>query len=279
MLKKLISQLKYIKSWKNAWRLLTCEIRSMELAVTYLCNQHCFGCYCADLRDTTTMSLKQAKKIIDKYNPAAINMTGGCPLLNKNIYKIIKYASDKGIIVSLVTNGSLLTLEKAFKLKEAGLNTLQISYGKNYPENNLNKAILYKTYFNVCLSVTNTFTNKEWILRAIDCAKNNKEIQILYNIPMGELEKEFDKETYFKYRNESFIREDNMYWNYNPLELLFIKNKGRCPAGTKKIYVTAKGELMPCDRLHTIYKDYKTMKEDFKDNKLWCKRLGDIDKQ
>lgn len=271
MINKLIGQLKYIKNWKNAWRLLTCEIKSLELAITYNCNFHCPGCYVNDLKEPVFMSLKKAKQIIDKYNPAHINITGGEPLLHKDVFKIIKYASDKGIIVSMVTNGSLLNEQKISKLKESGLNTLQLSYGKNYNKYNMDIARQLNSLniFNVCLSVTNTYNNEEWIIEALALAKLYN-YQVLFNLPMGDLEKDFDKETYFKYRNLPYVREDNMFWN----------GRNKCPAGTKKIYVSAKGILYPCDRLHDAYNSYYEMKKVYcNKKKTWCNRLGDIDKE
>ncbi len=166
----------------------------------------------------------------------------------------------------MVTNGSLLTEDKIKKLKEAGLNTIQISFGKNYPMENLEKAKLAVKYgLNTCLSVTNTLTNKSHILKAIEFAKKN-DVQVLWNLPMGILEKEFDRETYFRYRNLNFVREDNMFW----------AGKNKCPAGREKIYITAKGQLMPCDRCHKVYPDLETMRREYKDNNVWCSRLGDI---
>ena len=119
----------------------------------------------------------------------------------------------------------------------------------------------------MCFSVTNTNLNKEHILIAIKVAEKQG-YHVLWNLPSGDLVKDFDKETYFKFRNHPLIREDNMFW----------AGKNRCPAGREKIYITAKGELMPCDRLHEAYPNLESMREKFKDNKIWCTRLGDLDK-
>lgn len=280
MIRKLISQLRYIKSWKNAWRLLTRPIKSIELAITYRCNQKCPGCYVGTLREDITMSYEDACKNIDKYNPAAINVTGGEPLLHKDIYKIIHYGYSKGIIMSMVTNGSLLTEEILQRLANSGLNTLQISYGKNYSMRNIEWAEKASKYMNVCLSITNTKQNRGWNSDALLYANSiNKNVQVLFNLPSGELEKDFDKEFYFQFRNLPCIREDNLYWAYNLIELLLGLNKGRCPAGVQKIYVTARGELTPCDRLHDKYNSYEEMSKVYKaKKKVWCNRLGDIQK-
>jgi len=93
-------------------------------------------------------------------------------------------------------------------------------------------------------------------------------LHVLWNLPSGGLVKNFDKETYFKYRNHPLVREDNMFW----------AGKNKCPAGRQKIYITAKKELMPCDRWHKSYNNLEEMRKDFEGKKVWCSRLGDVHK-
>lgn len=267
LLKK-IGQIRYVRRPSQAWRFFFSKVKSIELAITYACNFKCPGCYAEDLKNPTMLTKEQALGFVKKYKPMHVNITGGEPLLHPHIYEIIS-EMPKSVVVSMVTNGSLLTEEKIKKLKKAGLNTIQISFGKNYPWDNLEKAKLAKKYgINTCLSVTNTYENKKHILAAIEYGKKHG-IHVLWNLPMGILEKQFDWETYFKYREDPIIREDNMFW----------AGKDRCPAGREKIYITAKGELMPCDRLHKVYKSYEEMRKDYKGKKIWCARLGNIDKK
>jgi len=268
-LRKKIGQVRYVKRFSQAWRFFFSKIKSIELAITYVCNFNCFGCYAEDLKTAkpTMLTKEQAVGFIKKYKPMHVNLTGGEPLLHPELYEIIKEI-PKSVVVSLVTNGSLLTKEITKKLKQAGLNTIQISLGKNYPMGNIEKARWAKEAgLNVCFSVTNTYTNKEHILIAIKNAEEEK-YHILWNLPSGELVKDFDKETYLKYRDHPVVREENMFW----------AGKNRCPAGIKKIYITAKGELTPCDRFHKVYPDLESMQKDYKKTNVWCRRLGNIDK-
>jgi len=280
VIKKLIQQVRYVKNIGQVYNLLNSKIKSMELAITYNCNFRCPGCYAADLKESVLLTKEQILTIVKKYKPAHINITGGEPLLHPELFEIIK-SIPKNIIVSMVTNGSLLSFNKINKLIEAGLNTIQISYGANYPmRTNEHWAFIAKSNgLNVCLSVTNTYKNKPYIIRAINIAKKYG-YHVLWNLPMGDLEKDFDKETYFKYRNEPFVREDNMFFGFSMFENLlniFKKRVAKCAAGTKKIYITAKGELMPCDRLHEVYESYEEMSKVYKAKpKVWCNRLGDI---
>lgn len=265
--KKRLGQMRYVKRPSQVFRFLFSKVKSIELAITYVCNFHCPGCYAGDLRKPVMLSKEQALGFVKKYKPMHVNITGGEPLMHPKIYEII-HEMPKSVVVSMVTNGSLLDEEKTKKLKKAGLNTIQISFGKNYPWDNLEKAKLTKRYgINTCLSVTNTLKNKKHILAALKFGKENN-IHVLWNLPSAGLIKNFDRETYFKYRDDPIVREDNMFW----------AGRNKCPAGREKMYITAKGELMPCDRLHEVYPDLESMRKAYRGKKIWCSRLGDIDK-
>lgn len=81
------------------------------------CNYRCKYCL-IDKKDNTYPSLEQMKSWIDIlsdyfqknqiYNPR-INLVGGEPLLYPKLTSLVKYIYAKGIRVSIITNGSLLT--------------------------------------------------------------------------------------------------------------------------------------------------------------------------
>ena len=149
MIKKKLGQIRYVKNIRQVWRLLTSKVKSIEVAINMVCNKRCPGCYVRYLREDQEklfMSPEDIKEICKKYKPAHINITGGEPTLNPQHLDIIK-AIPKSVIISLVTNGDTLNGKKLRKLKEAGLNTLQISYGSNYNmDRNEEIAILAKQY-------------------------------------------------------------------------------------------------------------------------------------
>jgi radical SAM/SPASM domain protein of ACGX system len=81
------------------------------------------------------LSYKNCLKILDDFlvttkkwkAKGCINFTGGDPLLKPEIYKLIKYASENGILVGILGNPNLLTYKVAEKLKHSGLSRYQIS--------------------------------------------------------------------------------------------------------------------------------------------------------
>lgn len=96
------------------------------LIPTYGCNQKCVCCYAASEIDSpTSMSLKEIEKSIDFMEALGIStftVLGGEPLISKEIFHLVKYASSKGIGAWIVTNGILLeNAEFGNALVKAGL--------------------------------------------------------------------------------------------------------------------------------------------------------------
>jgi len=106
---------------------------SFNLFVTYRCNLKCNFCYLFEDDDkenqTKEMTFGEIKKIIDevsKYKPT-ICVTGGEPLLRKDIAKIIGYIKSKGCSSILFTNGLLMTEKTAKELIETQLDFIYVS--------------------------------------------------------------------------------------------------------------------------------------------------------
>lgn len=106
-----------------------------EIAVTYRCNLSCRFCYAAcgcrkdeeqpglpaeSLRDILGMIKEEAEV-------PSVSFTGGEPLLRPDLPELVAYAKGLGMWVNLITNGTLLTPETVAALKEAGLDSAQVS--------------------------------------------------------------------------------------------------------------------------------------------------------
>ena len=100
--------------------------------VTSFCNLHCRHCYVWDsMKKTKDLSTNEVKQVIDKIsnNHAAAKITflGGEPFTRKDMFEIIKYAKERGIITEIVTNASLLDKEKIIRLKRIGVDRLTLT--------------------------------------------------------------------------------------------------------------------------------------------------------
>jgi len=98
-------------------------------AITTRCNCRCYFCKVWRKR-VVEPSLKQALQTIDTLNSLgcySLSITGGEPLLYPYLAEVVNYAHDKGFIVQINTNGSLLT-ESIPKISKADLVTISLDY-------------------------------------------------------------------------------------------------------------------------------------------------------
>lgn len=88
--------------------------------VTHICNYKCVYCFCK-FKEQIHLSLEDAYKVVDNIEryflanyveDGRINLAGGEPLLYPHLDELIDYIHQKHIQVSIITNGSLLTVEK-----------------------------------------------------------------------------------------------------------------------------------------------------------------------
>ncbi len=94
------------------------------------CNSRCIMCDIWKSKENKEESLGQIKKIINEaYSLGVKNITftGGEPFLRKDIFKIINYASKKGLNTTIVTNGTLLNKNLIKQILKSGLNSIYFS--------------------------------------------------------------------------------------------------------------------------------------------------------
>ena len=106
--------------------------------ITTGCNLQCKHCYSsAGGPGYNEMSTTDAKTCIDKlasWGIVVLALSGGEPLVRRDILELARYASDRSIYTAIATNGVMLTEEKCRELKAAGVEYLQISLDGARPE-------------------------------------------------------------------------------------------------------------------------------------------------
>lgn len=97
----------------------------VNLEVTKHCNAKCD--FCAYWQEASPNELKDFSPVIKKLLPIVASVTGGEPLIRKDLIDIIKGIRPYCHYLVMVSNGALLTEDIADSLSLAGLNQLAIS--------------------------------------------------------------------------------------------------------------------------------------------------------
>jgi MoaA/NifB/PqqE/SkfB family radical SAM enzyme len=99
----------------------------LNLEVTKRCNARCK--HCDYWKGPHEPELEDYVPVVRKINPLIVSFTGGEPLVRKDIFDLIQNMREKGglLYLIMVTNGALLDLEKAERLRKAGINQLSVS--------------------------------------------------------------------------------------------------------------------------------------------------------
>jgi len=99
--------------------------------VTNACNMFCDHCYReAGCKAEEELSTSEAKTLLEQIAKAGFKImifSGGEPLTRPDILELVSYATSLGLRSVFGTNGTLITLEMARKLKEAGAMGMGIS--------------------------------------------------------------------------------------------------------------------------------------------------------
>jgi len=255
------------------------------LSVTIHLNDRCnYSCsYCSiwkkHRKELTTAQVFSLLDGLKKLGTQRVGFTGGEPLLRKDICDIIRVLRPKSTLVSIVTNASLIDEEKMKKLKEAGLSYLQISLDSIDPKKHdglrkipglynkvINAVELCKKYgISCCFSAVVYHGGIDDFEEIVKLAKKY-DIMVLMNY-VGIVggwktaeELALTKDDFarvYKLMKDPNVRFHTMY-NFS--------GKLECPAGKEKLYITAYGDVMACNK-NQIKSFGNVLKEPLK--KIW----------
>jgi len=122
---------------------MTNDLMLLAINLTKRCNLACEHCYLdADTLKNggkNELSTQEVTTILDKIasrsNETMIVLTGGEPLLRKDLETIVEHGAKLGFAMVLGSNGTLLTEQRVLSLKKAGLMGAGISIDSLKPEN------------------------------------------------------------------------------------------------------------------------------------------------
>ncbi|NOY87671.1 MAG: radical SAM protein [Deltaproteobacteria bacterium] len=100
--------------------------------ITGRCNLNCIHCRSSSTMgsDQGDFTLDEARSLIDEITSFAkpvVVLSGGEPLLRKDVFEIASYGTAKGLRMALATNGTLVDDEVCEKIKQSGIRIVSLS--------------------------------------------------------------------------------------------------------------------------------------------------------
>jgi radical SAM protein with 4Fe4S-binding SPASM domain len=109
---------------------------NVQLDLTYRCNERCVHCY-LDHDDHGEMTTAEIKHLLDDMAEAGVfilTLSGGEIFLRKDFFEILEYARRLTFCVKLKTNAILIREREAARLRDLGVESVQISIYSHRPE-------------------------------------------------------------------------------------------------------------------------------------------------
>lgn len=189
------------------WYIQHKKIFFASIELTQNCNFNCKHCYCANKRDVS-LSLNEWRNIIDKLHSMGclfLNFTGGEIFAFKHFHDVYMYAKNKGFIIDLLTNGSLIT-------------NADISLLKKYPPNNI-AITIYGANESDYLNFTGDGNNFNKVMKTLYLLKENNIQFVLRTVATKTL-----KSSLLSREFEKIAEKFNTSFKYDPI--VFPKTTG-----------------------------------------------------
>lgn len=267
----------------------------ISFEVTHSCNARCKHCHLGGPVEEQRASPEVYGKICREIKPLFAQISGGEPMLRNDLEQIVKAfrIPNKAPHIVITTNGTLLTKEKYFRLRRAGVDEFSISL--DYPDERHDEF----------RGIPGLFSHIERLIKEIS-SNNSKGITLCCVVQsdnfkdlirMAELAREWDVKinfstyTLLRTQNKNYIlsKEEleefkeiikrlidlkkkckNIYTsNYVFKKMIaFFKNGfiPKCRTGERFINVNPDGTFSPCGLIITNYKSRKELLKNFSRN-------------
>lgn len=259
-------------------------LRMIAWELTRNCNLSCIHCRASagtgpHTDELTTAECKQLIDAILAFSSPTVILTGGEPLTRDDIFEIINYGNEKGLRQVIAINGTLLTEEKAQKLKSGGIKRVSLSLdGKDKVSHDTFRGVngsfdavmaaaatLLRTElpFQINTTVTRLNSNDLETIYALVRSTGAVAWHIFLLVPVGRGEglkgEELDARMYedileWLYRMEQ-KNEIEMKVTCAPHYYRIVKEKGGTPkstgclAGKSFMFISHRGDVQPCGYL------------------------------
>ena len=102
---------------------------SVQLDLTYRCNERCIHCY-LDHDDHGELTTAEIKDLLDQMADAGVfylTISGGEIMMRKDFFEILEHAHARTFSIKLKTNGVLIRKKEAERIRALGVESVQIS--------------------------------------------------------------------------------------------------------------------------------------------------------
>jgi MoaA/NifB/PqqE/SkfB family radical SAM enzyme len=109
---------------------------SVQLDVTYRCNERCVHCY-LDHQDHGEMTLPEIKSLLDQLADAGVfflTLSGGEVMMRMDFFDILEYARSLMFSVKIKTNAFMIREKHADRIRGLGVQEVQVSIYSHRPE-------------------------------------------------------------------------------------------------------------------------------------------------
>lgn len=229
------------------------------IEVTKRCNCNCKYCQVAELHDTDKdmdfslfkKSIRQLKKV----GILEIRLGGGEPLLLTDLERRLSYLKKKNLACWICTNGTLLTKEKAFLLKQYGVVGVRISIDSHKQETHDKMRGRKGSYLLAWKAVKNSVLSGLNTVISMTLGEHNiKDVDKLYKMAIGHGAKFITHPIMPIGRGKTFVSKGEFFCLSNENKKLVQKTSGEkhCVALTETLGIDSLGNVSACTFLPSV---------------------------
>ena len=248
---------------------------TLQWHITHRCNLRCQHCYQEDYSAFESPAdaehiLKQYSVLLKTYGcHGRLNITGGEPMTHPHLFDLLRAARSQGIKTGVLTNGTLIGIWEARKLKACGVDYVQVSLdGMEKVHNAIRgKGSFKKAVNGICalrsqgIFTSVSFTAQNYNYRELkklaafcDDIGANKLWFDRVIIPTAEDSEKLtlSAESFRRLcRTASHLNQKGKVFCGRALQFIPCRHKlvYHCSAGENLLVVLANGDVMPCRRL------------------------------
>lgn len=270
---------------------------TVSFEITYNCNAKCEHCDLGDYVKEPGTPAPVYADWIGKLRPAVAQISGGEPMLRKDVYDIISAMRERDPVAVFVitSNSTILNEERYLKLRESGID--QFSLSLDYPDERHNEFRHLKGNFEhikelvaqavkhndgkdiilACVCQSDNFRDlprmleiaKEWgvaiNISTYNALRTDKQYYLITKPEdQADLEKVVDKLVEMQNNGYPLLTSE---WTMRQMIKFFKEGKqANCRAGDRFMIVNPWGKLTPCGMCRDMYDSPEDIKTKFVDH-------------